>query len=84
MKDAQATGETLKQPSKENIQHFKTWNFYIVYFLWSILALLDPDRIIADPDPKSRENTTVDLSFIPYWPGSFDTGIFKGTVSRNE
>ncbi len=32
-----------KKPSalKENIQHFKAWNFLI--FLWVIFALLDPD-----------------------------------------
>ncbi len=33
------------QPSKENIRHFKTWNFLTFYtiFLWLIFALLDPD-----------------------------------------
>jgi hypothetical protein len=43
-------------PSKENTQHLKTWHF----LLFSIFALLDPDRIqelkrcesFADPDPK--------------------------------
>jgi hypothetical protein len=37
------------QPSKENIQHFKTWNFLFFLFLWVIFALLDPD-----PDSESR------------------------------
>ncbi len=32
------------QPSKENIQHFKTWHFFL--FLRVFFALLDPD-----PDP---------------------------------
>ncbi len=31
------------QPSKENIQHFKTWNLFICLFLWVVFALLDPD-----------------------------------------
>ncbi len=34
------------QPSKDNIQHFKTWNFLtclIFLFLWVIFALLEPD-----------------------------------------
>jgi hypothetical protein len=31
------------QPSKENIQHFKTWNFFFFLFLSVIFALLDPD-----------------------------------------
>ncbi len=30
------------QPSKQNIQHFKTWNVFFL-FLWAIFALLDPD-----------------------------------------
>ncbi len=30
------------QPSKENIQHFKTWNFLYI-FSWVIFAFLDPD-----------------------------------------
>jgi hypothetical protein len=31
-------------PSKENIQHFKAWNlFTLFYFLWDIFALLNPD-----------------------------------------
>ncbi len=34
------------QPSKENIQRFKTWNFLIFFpFLWIIFALLDPDPL---------------------------------------
>ncbi len=37
-------------PSKENIQHFKTWNlFTLFYFLWDIFALLNPD-----PDAAGR------------------------------
>ncbi len=32
------------QPSKENIQHFKSWKFCtFLYFFWVIFALLDPD-----------------------------------------
>ncbi len=31
------------QPSKENIQPFKTWNFFTSVFLWVIFALPDPD-----------------------------------------
>jgi hypothetical protein len=40
------------QLSKENIQHFKKWNFWIIfYFLGSFFALLDPD-----PDPLAWFN----------------------------
>ncbi len=46
------------QPSKENIQHFKTWKIFTFLFLWVIFVLnqlklmrihVDPD---ADPDPQ--------------------------------
>ncbi len=44
------------QPSKENIQHFKTWIFFCFFlFLWVISAPLDPDlatQINADTDPQ--------------------------------
>ncbi len=44
------------QPSKENIQQFKTWKFlYFFLFLWVIFDPLDPDpstQINADPDPQ--------------------------------
>ncbi len=39
------------QLSKENIQHFKTWNFKFFLLLRVIFALLDPD-----PDPLTRLN----------------------------
>jgi hypothetical protein len=45
------TNRRSLQPSKENIQHFKT-------FQWDVFALLNPDpdqigpKIHADPDPK--------------------------------
>jgi hypothetical protein len=45
---------------KENIQHFKTWNFLFFLFLWIIFALLDPDPEsesgirIRNPNPESR------------------------------
>jgi hypothetical protein len=44
---------------KENIQHFKTWNFLFFLFLWIIFALLDPDPEsesgirIRNPNPES-------------------------------
>ena len=38
------------QLSKENIQHFKTWNFLIFLLLWIIFALPDPlTRLNRDP-----------------------------------
>ncbi len=39
------------QPSKENIQHFKTWNFLIFSIFAGNFALLDPD-----PDPLTWLN----------------------------
>ncbi len=39
------------QPSKENIQHFKTWNFFFI--LRVIFTPLDPG-----PDPKSGSRST--------------------------
>jgi hypothetical protein len=45
---------------KENIQHFKTWNFLFFLFLWIIFALLDPDPEsesgirIRNPNPESE------------------------------
>jgi hypothetical protein len=55
------------QPSKENIQHFKTWNFFpFCYFFQGNFCSPDPDpgssrqnqcgsmRIHADPGPKHR------------------------------
>ncbi len=41
------------QPSKKNIQHFKTWNFLIFLNLWVIFALLDPD-----PDSEFANGST--------------------------
>jgi hypothetical protein len=55
-KDVQSYRRNLP-PSKENIQHFKTWNLFNFFlFLWVIFTLLDPDRIRfpnpnPDPDP---------------------------------
>ncbi len=43
------------QPSKENIQHFKTWNFFTFLFMWIFFALLDPD-----PDSKSRSTDLIE------------------------
>jgi hypothetical protein len=45
------------QPSKENIQHFKTWTFLFFQFLWVIFifALLDPDQ---DQDSESGYGST--------------------------
>ncbi len=42
------------QLSKENIQHFKTWNFLFFFqLLWVNFALLDPDpQTWLYPDPK--------------------------------
>ncbi len=55
------------QLSKENIQHFKTWNFKFFLLVWVIFALLDPDLDLdsdygsgstdliqsgSNPDPK--------------------------------
>ncbi len=50
------------QPSKENIQHFKTWNLLIFVFLWVILPSLiwpDPD---TDPLPGSGSETLIKTS----------------------
>ncbi len=43
--------------SKENIQHFQTWNFFLFLFLW---ALLDPDTdsvTCLNPDAIRIQNT---------------------------
>ncbi len=42
----------ILQPSKKNIQHFKTWNFSTFIVLWVILPSwirIQPNKIIADP-----------------------------------
>jgi hypothetical protein len=41
------------QPSKENIQHFKTRSSSKFLFLWAIFALLDPDpeSVSGSTDP---------------------------------
>jgi hypothetical protein len=40
------------QPSKKNIQHYKTWKLSTFFiFLWVIFPLLDPD-----PDPATQIN----------------------------
>ncbi len=50
---------------KENIQHFKTWNFLFFLFLWIIFALLDPDPEsgsgiqIRNPNPESKSGTRI-------------------------
>ncbi len=45
------------QPSKENTQHFNTWNFFIFFFfLFVIFALLNPD-----PDQATQINADSDL-----------------------
>jgi hypothetical protein len=54
IKDAQATGEAV-QPSKENIQHFKTILFFFL-FLWVIFALLDPDPQFECGSGSSNSN----------------------------
>ncbi len=48
------------QPSKENIQHFKTWNLYFFLNLWVIFALLDPPTQI-NADPCRSGSTTLVL-----------------------
>jgi hypothetical protein len=35
-----------RQPSKKNIQQFKTWKKILFSFLWFIFALLDPDSYV--------------------------------------
>ncbi len=43
------------KPSKENIQHIKSWNSYFFLFLLVTFALLDPDTdplIWLNPDPN--------------------------------
>ena len=50
---------------KENIQHFKTWNFLFFLFLWIIFALLDPDPEsesgirIRNPNPESESGIRI-------------------------
>jgi hypothetical protein len=51
------------QPSKENIQHFKTWNLLTFFiFLWVIFSLLNPDpnplTWLPDPDIRIRIRST--------------------------
>ncbi len=48
------------QPSKENIQHVKIWNFFSLFY-GVIFALLDPD-----PDSESGYGST-DLKHCPKW-----------------
>ncbi len=44
------------QPSKENIQQFKTWHFFTFFlFLWVIFVPLDPD---PDPHIESRSRSS--------------------------
>ncbi len=46
------------QPSKENIQHYKTWNFIFFLLLYVNFALLDPDPMTwLNPDPIRIRNT---------------------------
>ncbi len=67
------------QPSKENIQHFKTWKFCtFFYFCGSFFALMDPDpatQINPDPQPcikntnlqqKRRQRTSLSLSWFQW------------------
>ncbi len=44
-----ASNRRSLQPSKENMQHFKTWNFFTFSFLCILFALSDPD-----PDPADQ------------------------------
>jgi hypothetical protein len=48
------------QPSKENIQQFKTRNFQIFSILWVIFALLDPD-----PDSGSGSTDLIESGSNP-------------------
>jgi hypothetical protein len=41
------------QPSKENIQHFRTWEAFVIFFYFLWFALLDPD-----PDFESGSGYT--------------------------
>ncbi len=69
-----------RQPSKENIQHFKTCNLNFFLFLWVIFALLDPDPLTwLNPDPiriRSRNTGILWLfstpvnTYLPYIIGS--------------
>ncbi len=56
------------QPSKENTQHFKTWNFGFSLFLWVIFVLLDPDTYPLtwlNPDPRSETRLCLPISSPP-------------------
>jgi hypothetical protein len=39
-----------RQPSKKNIQHFKTYNFLFFLLLWVIFARMDPDSEYESTD----------------------------------
>ncbi len=60
------------QPSKENIQHFKAWNFQNVSIFWVIFALLD-----TDPDSESGFRIRIRIRTFGY--GSVDL-IGSGSV----
>ncbi len=62
----------ILQPSKENIQNFKTWNYFtFLYFLWVIFALLDPN-----PDPATQINAHPSETLARRY--KFITETFKG------
>jgi hypothetical protein len=64
---------------KENIQRFKTGNFFTFLFLWVILALLDPDPDYRpDPDKVNRKNSGLVNSTVPTWENRWEkTNIFS-------
>ncbi len=59
------------QLSKENIQHFKTWNFLIFFLLlWVIFALLDPDSEYGSGSTdliESGSKSDPDTDPQPWW-----------------
>jgi hypothetical protein len=57
------------QPSKENIEHFKTLKFFTFLYLWVIFALLNPDPEPASQinvDPCGSGSTTLLVGTVPY------------------
>jgi hypothetical protein len=71
------------EPSKENIQHFKTWNFLpFFYFCGSFFALLDLDPLTwsnSDPDPDPKHCNEVDADC--YWKVAVLMGADKETAA---
>ncbi len=81
--NVQGTGEAFNrrilQPSKENIQHFKTWKFFTYFYFcgsflpsWNRIRILNAD---PDPDPATQINadpcgsgsTTLLTANLPAW-----------------